>query len=200
MLPCAAEQVSQRLFRLSLGKGQPGMQKLIRRKVSSSAADDDLNRNKNRSPPLPTGAGTGGYVRSWQINSYSNSIAELQLNAAGRIPTIKSPQDVIVKVHAASVNPIDVAMTKGYGAEVLNVLRGCDSGDTGPFGLPKPKLPLSSLFGNSGLIEFPLTLGRDFAGTVIEMGHGAKGKHGLRIGDEVFGVVGVQRQGEVTRR
>lgn len=27
------------------------------------------------------------------------------------------------------------------------------------------------------------------------MGHEARGKHGLRVGDEVFGVVGVQRQG-----
>lgn len=89
-------------------------------------------------------------------------------------------------------------MTKGYGAETLNLLRGiCNGMASGPLGvlgqLPLPLPP--SLRGATPPIEFPLTLGRDFAGSIVSMGHDAKGKHGLGVGDEVYGVVGVQRQG-----
>ena len=41
-------------------------------------------------------------------------------------------------------------------------------------------------------IEFPLILGRDFAGTVVSKGHGVDR---LRVGDEVWGVVPVEQQG-----
>lgn len=41
-------------------------------------------------------------------------------------------------------------------------------------------------------IEFPLTMGRDFAGTVVSKGHGVDR---LKIGDEVWGVVPVEQQG-----
>lgn len=42
-------------------------------------------------------------------------------------------------------------------------------------------------------IEFPLTLGRDFAGTVIDKGHEADEKY--KIGDLVYGIVPVHKQG-----
>lgn len=42
-------------------------------------------------------------------------------------------------------------------------------------------------------IEFPLTLGRDFTGTIISKGHGVCNKLNLR--DEVWGVVPVEEQG-----
>ena len=42
-------------------------------------------------------------------------------------------------------------------------------------------------------LEFPLTLGRDFSGIVIQKGHDVKDE--FSIGDEVWGVVPVQEQG-----
>lgn len=44
----------------------------------------------------------------WQIHSYGN-MDELQLQHT-RIPIISNPNDVLIKVNAASVNPLDVAM------------------------------------------------------------------------------------------
>lgn len=45
-------------------------------------------------------------MKSWQIHSYGE---DLQLGEA-RIPFITNPEDVLVKVEAASVNPIDRIM------------------------------------------------------------------------------------------
>lgn len=49
-----------------------------------------------------------GKMKSWQVHSYGD-IDELQLTMC-RVPIIKNPNDVIVKVSASSVNPIDIAM------------------------------------------------------------------------------------------
>lgn len=48
-------------------------------------------------------------MQAWQIHSY-NGPNELQLTNV-RMPVIRNPTDVLVKVEAASVNPIDIAMT-----------------------------------------------------------------------------------------
>lgn len=47
-------------------------------------------------------------MKSWQIHEYG-ALNNLQLGEA-RIPYVSSPCKVLVKVKAASVNPIDVAM------------------------------------------------------------------------------------------
>lgn len=47
-------------------------------------------------------------MKAWQIASYGG-IEQLQL-ANVRLPTISKPTEVLVKVDAASVNPIDIAM------------------------------------------------------------------------------------------
>jgi NADPH:quinone reductase-like Zn-dependent oxidoreductase len=44
-------------------------------------------------------------------------------------------------------------------------------------------------------IEFPLILGRDFSGVVQQVGHGVRN---VKVGDEVFGVVGIQDSGTHT--
>ncbi|KAL7298842.1 hypothetical protein TKK_0008581 [Trichogramma kaykai] len=113
-------------------------------------------------------------MQAWQINSYGG-IQELQLNKA-TIPVLSNPNDVLVKIDASSVNPIDVAMINGYGSKVLNLMRqakGCCG------------KPYSD-------IEFPLTMGRDFAGTVVSKGHGVDK---FKVGDEVWGVIPVEQQG-----
>lgn len=48
-------------------------------------------------------------MQAWQIHSY-NGLEDLRLSNV-RVPVITKPTDVLVKVEAASVNPIDVAMT-----------------------------------------------------------------------------------------
>lgn len=47
-------------------------------------------------------------MQAWQINKFGN-ISELKLTSVNK-PTIKKPSEVLVKVLASSVNPIDVAM------------------------------------------------------------------------------------------
>lgn len=51
----------------------------------------------------------GDRMQAWQIHSY-NGLGDLRLSNV-RIPLITNPNDVLVKIEAASVNPIDVAMT-----------------------------------------------------------------------------------------
>ncbi|KAL1491073.1 hypothetical protein ABEB36_011726 [Hypothenemus hampei] len=102
---------------------------------------------------------------AWTIHSYGD-IDELQL-AETRIPIIQSPDEVLVEVKAASLNPIDSFMLGGYGRKSFEILRNFE-------------------------IEFPLILGRDFAGTVINKGHLVKN---VNIGDEVYGFSPIHRQG-----
>jgi NADPH:quinone reductase-like Zn-dependent oxidoreductase len=65
------------------------------------------------------------------------------------------PGEVLVRVHASSVNPIDNAIAAGMLKEMLSH-------------------------------EFPVTLGRDFAGVVEQVGEGVSS---VAPGDEVFGTI-----------
>ncbi|XP_054742470.1 reticulon-4-interacting protein 1 homolog, mitochondrial isoform X1 [Anastrepha obliqua] len=106
----------------------------------------------------------------WQIHNYGHT-EELQYAKGLRMPQIQSSSDCLVRVHATTVNPIDVAMLEGYGSKMFNMLR-CKF---------------------SSAIEFPLILGREFCGEVIQCGMGAK--NGLRVGERVWGVVPLQLNG-----
>lgn len=114
-------------------------------------------------------------MQAWQIHSYGG-LEELKLSNV-RIPVINRPTDILVKVEASSVNPIDIYMTRGYGAVVLNLLR-------------KAKNLTSRQYDE---LELPLTLGRDFSGVIVSKGHGIGNK--LKLGDEIWGVVPVEQQG-----
>ncbi|KYN08499.1 Reticulon-4-interacting protein 1, mitochondrial [Cyphomyrmex costatus] len=114
-------------------------------------------------------------MQAWQIHSY-NGLEDLRLSNV-RMPVITNPTDVLVKIEAASVNPIDVAMTDGYGNTFLNVLR-------------KTK---NLSFRTLGELDLPLTLGRDFAGIVVSKGHNVGDR--LEIGEEVWGVIPIEQQG-----
>lgn len=85
------------------------------------------------------------------------------------VPVINKPGQVLLRVKAASVNPIDVDMSQGYGKEFLGTwkkLATCD--------------PQSS--------RFPLIPGRDCAAVVEAVGGDV---HNLAPGDEVMAVVPV---------
>ena len=46
---------------------------------------------------------------AWQINSFGD-LKDLQLYPSAKIPVLTKPNQVLIKVAAASVNPIDTAM------------------------------------------------------------------------------------------
>ncbi|NWS69323.1 RT4I1 protein, partial [Crotophaga sulcirostris] len=87
---------------------------------------------------------------AWVIDRYGCNEA-LRFTRDMVFPAIRFPNEVIVKVHAASLNPIDLSMRSGYGATALNMKRD----------------PLKL---KSEETEFPLTLGRDVSGVIMECG------------------------------
>uniref|UniRef100_A0A1I8MI92 Enoyl reductase (ER) domain-containing protein n=1 Tax=Musca domestica TaxID=7370 RepID=A0A1I8MI92_MUSDO len=107
-------------------------------------------------------------MKGWQIHSYGD-VEELQYSDKLKMPQIRQADHCLVKVLATSVNPIDVAMLSGYGSKVLNAMR-CQ--------------------GNS--IEFPLTLGREFCGVLVQKGMNVNDNSQLPLGQRVWGVVPVQ--------
>lgn len=82
-----------------------------------------------------------------------------------------------MRVRAASVNPMDVALLSGYGSRAFAPLRS-----------------LAALCGDH-TPEFPFVLGRDFSGEVLATG---KAVNGLRPGDAVYGAVWPFRNGTMT--
>jgi NADPH:quinone reductase-like Zn-dependent oxidoreductase len=76
-----------------------------------------------------------------------------------------APDEIEVAVEAASVNPIDVRRANGYGRRLLSLM---------------------------GASRFPMTLGNDFAGTVVTVGARASD---FAVGDRVYGVKPVSRDG-----
>nr|NP_722873.1 uncharacterized protein Dmel_CG17221, isoform B [Drosophila melanogaster]AAF51151.1 uncharacterized protein Dmel_CG17221, isoform B [Drosophila melanogaster] len=104
-------------------------------------------------------------MRGWQLHNYGD-IDELQLSEMLKIPQIRCSNECLVRIRATAVNPIDLAMLRGYGATVLNKMR-CQPGDG---------------------IEFPLILGREFCGELVQTGMGVS----LPLGSRVWGVVPLQ--------
>ncbi|KAK9743860.1 Alcohol dehydrogenase GroES-like domain [Popillia japonica] len=120
-------------------------------------------RNASTAKPLKK---ANKKMQAWQIHSYGD-LSELQLTKA-RIPIIQNPKDVLIQVEAASLNPIDKMILGGYGRELLGFLRNYE-------------------------LEFPLTLGRDFAGVVIGKGHDVSNQ--IKVGDSVYGIIPPHKQG-----
>ncbi|EDW87490.2 reticulon-4-interacting protein 1 homolog, mitochondrial [Drosophila yakuba] len=104
-------------------------------------------------------------MRGWQLHNYGD-IDELQLSEKLKIPQIRRSNECLVRVRTTAVNPIDLAMLRGYGATLLNKMR-CQPGDG---------------------IEFPLILGREFCGELVQTGMGVS----LPLGSRVWGVVPLQ--------
>ncbi|KAK9888820.1 hypothetical protein WA026_001043 [Henosepilachna vigintioctopunctata] len=103
-------------------------------------------------------------MNAWQVHSYGDEL----LRSSTRTPIVNEVNEVLVKVEAASVNPIDLLMKEGYARTVLNVLRKSD-------------------------MELPLTLGRDFCGTIVSKGLASNSK--FKMGDKVYGFVPLHKQG-----
>ncbi|XP_045470056.1 reticulon-4-interacting protein 1 homolog, mitochondrial-like [Harmonia axyridis] len=103
-------------------------------------------------------------MNAWQVHSYEE---DLQLSTA-RKPLLRFIDSILVKVESASVNPIDLYMKDGYAKNALNFLREDE-------------------------MELPLTLGRDFCGTIVRKGLTVDKKY--KVGDRVYGFIPLYRQG-----
>lgn len=110
-------------------------------------------------------------MKAWQTHRFGG-IDDVLLEEV-RVPQLRSPTDVLVKIHAASVNPLDVAMMDGYGRNVIDVLRSIQHCSYSPD-------------------RFPLILGRDFSGEVVAVGQGVEQ---FQVGDEVWGATMAGHQG-----
>uniref|UniRef100_A0A665UYP3 Reticulon-4-interacting protein 1 homolog, mitochondrial-like n=1 Tax=Echeneis naucrates TaxID=173247 RepID=A0A665UYP3_ECHNA len=113
-------------------------------------------------------------MSAWAIGQYGTNEV-LRYSEEIPVPTVSSPSDVMIKVHATSLNPLDVLMRGGYGAKLLKLRRD----------------PLSVM--DSGC-EFPLVLGRDVSGEVVDCG--SEVTH-FAPGDEVWAAVPPWKQGSL---
>ncbi len=82
---------------------------------------------------------------------------------------VPAADEIEIVVEAASVNLIDVRRAGGYGRRLLSLV---------------------------GASRFPMTLGNDFAGTIVAAGKGCE--QTFAVGDRVFGVKPVSRDGSHT--
>lgn len=124
--------------------------------------------------PLSTTKTCRTIMPAWVIDKYgSNDVLRFTKNAS--FPVINYPNEVIVKVFAAGLNPIDVGMRGGYGAATLSMKRD----------------PLNIQQSGS---EFPLILGRDVSGVIMECGLDVKY---FRERDEIWAAIPPWKQGSL---
>uniref|UniRef100_A0AAR2JSV2 NAD(P)H oxidoreductase RTN4IP1, mitochondrial n=1 Tax=Pygocentrus nattereri TaxID=42514 RepID=A0AAR2JSV2_PYGNA len=123
---------------------------------------------------LSTSARRSTVMQAWVIDKYgNNSVLRYTKNAS--FPIIHYPNEVIVKVNAAGLNPLDINMRGGYGAATLAMKRD----------------PLSI---NKAGSEFPLILGRDVSGVIMECGLDVSY---FKPGDEVWAAIPPWKQGSL---
>ncbi|MEE6475952.1 hypothetical protein FKM82_010913 [Ascaphus truei] len=129
-------------------------------------------------PPLreiSTSCKRNTIMPAWVIDKYGgNEVLRFSKNTL--FPVINYTNEVIIKVHATSLNPIDVNMRNGYGAATMNMTRD-------PLNM---KIPGS---------EFPIVLGRDISGVVMECGLNVRY---FKPGDEVWAAVPPWKQGTLS--
>ncbi|XP_036941597.1 reticulon-4-interacting protein 1 homolog, mitochondrial-like [Acanthopagrus latus] len=113
-------------------------------------------------------------MSAWVIDQYGTNEV-LKYSEDTNVPTVNSPSEVMIKVHAASLNPLDISMRGGYGASLLKLRRD----------------PMSVMDNDS---EFPLILGRDVSGVVVDCG--SEVTHFVP-GDEVWAAVPPWKQGSL---
>ena len=76
--------------------------------------------------PVMTLRSLPSLMRGWQLESLSG-IGALNFREDIDVPILTTPNDVLVKVEASSVNPLDVMMTKGwFGRQFLWKYELCD--------------------------------------------------------------------------
>lgn len=134
--------------------------------------------HKNEISLLLLGCKRLSSMSAWKIHdSLDNQdvdICEKLSFCSTQIPTINTPSQALIKVHASSINPLDYRMIYGYGRRILDLMA--------------MSLNYESRVTND---RYPLTLGRDFSGQVVAAGP----KAGCHPGDLVFGAIEPHRAG-----
>lgn len=95
--------------------------KSLSRAVSTQGPQATNNNNINKDPT--DSQGDKRKMRGWQIHEYGD-LDVLQCSHNIKVPTLKDPNEVLVQVHAASVNPIDVAMMSKCEFNLKGALNG----------------------------------------------------------------------------
>ncbi|XP_030055034.1 NAD(P)H oxidoreductase RTN4IP1, mitochondrial [Microcaecilia unicolor] len=134
-----------------------------------------LKRRQCLQREIRTSSQRSTVMPGWVINQYGPNDV-LRFNKNVMFPIIHYPNEVIIKVHAASLNPLDINMRNGYGAASLNMTRD----------------PLHTWTKGS---EFPLVLGRDMSGVIMECGLSVKY---FKPGDEVWAAIPPWKQGTLS--
>lgn len=129
----------------------PVLKSFIVRRLCRLYSTDKTNSLHHRIPR---------FMRRWELTEYG-STDSLNLVQDAVVPMKLKTDQVLVKVAAASVNPIDVEMMEGYGRTAMNAIRKLNN-----------------------IPEFPLVLGRDFSGVIVKRGHGVRR---FKVGDKVWG-------------
>lgn len=170
-------------------------------KFSSDVREDNREEFKSWAEFNSRGFIRPEYMQCWLINEFGHHGDKLRYEIINS-PTAKihtsygeltklrqsvtRPHDVLIKVHAASINPIDIKMCQGYASKLISFA----------------KYPGYSMIGKAslGLVnkediqqDFPIILGRDFSGTIVDMGMEAS--EYFNLGDEVYGTPKVTRDG-----
>ncbi|KAM4540880.1 NAD(P)H oxidoreductase RTN4IP1, mitochondrial isoform 1-T1 [Fundulus diaphanus] len=129
---------------------------------------------RSQSRLLRTSSRAMTVMPAWVIDKYGNNDV-LRFTNNASFPVISYPNEVIVKVFAAGLNPLDVSMRGGYGSATLAMKRD----------------PLNIMQSGN---EFPLVLGRDVSGVVMECGLDVKY---FRERDEVWAAIPPWKQGSL---
>nr|XP_040016382.1 reticulon-4-interacting protein 1 homolog, mitochondrial-like isoform X1 [Gasterosteus aculeatus aculeatus] len=137
--------------------------------LARSGWSASLRRNACSSP-----SALRSCMSAWVIDQYGTD-GVLKYTEEMPVPSVGSTSEVLIRVHAASLNPLDISMKGGYGAKLLNLRRD----------------PMSVMAGAS---EFPLVLGRDVSGEVVDCGSDVT--H-VVPGDEVWAAVPPWKQGSL---
>ena len=109
-------------------------------------------------------------MKAWYLTSF-NGYENLMMGDID-VPPITTHKDILVKVKAASINPLDIMMANGYGREMLSRIRN-----------------ISDVRKDN---DFQIILGRDFSGEVVDVGMSVTE---FSPGDEVWGAVFPSSQG-----
>nr|XP_020464343.1 reticulon-4-interacting protein 1, mitochondrial isoform X1 [Monopterus albus] len=127
---------------------------------------------------------------AWVIDKYgSNDVLRFTKNAS--FPVIDYPNEVIVKVFAAGLNPIDVSMReRGATAAVVVKVTWWKCG----YGAATMSMKRDPLNIKQSGNEFPLILGRDVSGVIMECGLDVKY---FRERDEVWAAIPPWKQGSL---
>lgn len=129
---------------------------------------------RNQSRLIRTSSRAMTVMPAWVIDKYGNNDV-LRFTNNASFPVINYPNEVIVKVFAAGLNPLDVSMRGGYGSATMATKRD----------------PLNIRQSGS---EFPLILGRDVSGVIMECGLDVKY---FRERDEVWAAIPPWKQGSL---